>query len=57
MTVGGTVSLPFIISGLICAGNKPICAGNKPDVTSELLSITMFMCGIATIVQVIFGSR
>ena len=50
MTVGGTVSLPFIISGLICAGNKP-------DVTSELLSITMFMCGIATIVQVIFGSR
>lgn len=50
MCIGGTLSIPFILSGLICVGDKN-------DVTSTLLSITMFMCGIATIIQTTFGIR
>ncbi|XP_052770614.1 solute carrier family 23 member 2-like isoform X1 [Mya arenaria] len=50
MCIGGSLSIPFIISGLICASDMP-------EVTSELLSITMFMCGVATLLQIIFGIR
>ena len=50
MCIGGTLSIPFIISGLICANDMP-------EVTSELLSITMFMCGIATLLQTTLGIR
>ncbi|XP_053406670.1 solute carrier family 23 member 2-like [Mercenaria mercenaria] len=50
MCIGGTLSIPFILSGLICVGDNN-------DVKSTLLSITMFMCGIATILQTIFGIR
>ncbi|XP_053407071.1 solute carrier family 23 member 2-like isoform X2 [Mercenaria mercenaria] len=49
MCIGGTLSIPFILSGLICAKDS--------EVTSTLLSITMFMCGIATILQTLFGIR
>ncbi|XP_060604590.1 solute carrier family 23 member 2-like isoform X2 [Ruditapes philippinarum] len=49
MCIGGTLSIPFILSGLLCASSG--------DVTSTLLSITMFMCGIATILQCLFGIR
>jgi hypothetical protein len=34
-----------------------LCVVNKAEVTSELLSITMFMTGAATIVQTTFGVR
>ncbi|XP_060587640.1 solute carrier family 23 member 2-like [Ruditapes philippinarum] len=50
MCIGGTLSIPFIMSGLICVGDRT-------EVTATLLSITMFMCGVATIIQTLFGIR
>ena len=50
MTIGSVLSLPFIISGLICAGDQP-------DVTAKLLSVTLFMCGVSTVIQCVFGVR
>jgi xanthine/uracil permease len=50
MCIGGTLSLPYLIPGYICA------EGNY-DVTAKLMSITLFMCGVATILQTLFGIR
>ncbi|KAL4231904.1 hypothetical protein ACF0H5_009480 [Mactra antiquata] len=50
MTIGGTLSIPFILASLLCSENKS-------DLISTLLSITMFMCGLATILQSLFGIR
>ncbi|XP_053406924.1 solute carrier family 23 member 2-like [Mercenaria mercenaria] len=50
MCIGGTLSLPYLIPGLICA------EGNY-ELTSKLMSITLFMCGVATILQTLFGIR
>ena len=50
MCIGSTLVVPFILSGLICIGDKV-------EVTSALISITMFMCGVATIIQTLFGIR
>ncbi|XP_056006785.1 solute carrier family 23 member 2-like [Ostrea edulis] len=50
MLVGGTISLPFILASLFCPENEN-------QVRSQLLSITMFMCGIATILQCLIGVR
>ena len=48
MTIGGSISIPFILTPLVCGDG---------DVTSQLISITMFMCGLATILQSLFGVR
>lgn len=50
MTIGGVLSIPFILSRLLCVEDRN-------DVTSTLLSITMFMCGVATVLQNTFGIR
>ena len=50
MTIGSTISIPFILTPLICAQDRP-------EVTSTLISITMFMCGVATVMQSVFGVR
>lgn len=50
LCLGSTLSIPFIISGMICAEDES-------DVRAKLLSITMFMCGLATILQCTFGVR
>lgn len=50
MTLGGTLSLPFILASLFCPENEN-------EVRAQLLSITMFMCGIATILQCVLGVR
>ncbi|XP_060065562.1 solute carrier family 23 member 2-like [Ylistrum balloti] len=50
LCLGSSLSIPFIIAGMICAENES-------DVRAKLLSITMFMCGLATILQSTFGVR
>ncbi|XP_078311384.1 solute carrier family 23 member 2-like [Crassostrea virginica] len=50
MTVGGTLSLPYILASLFCPENES-------QVRAQLLSITMFMCGLATILQCLLGVR
>lgn len=50
MTLGGTMSLPFILASLFCPENE-----NK--LRAQLFSITMFMCGVATILQCVLGVR
>ncbi|XP_033756971.1 solute carrier family 23 member 2-like [Pecten maximus] len=50
LCLGSTLSIPFIISGMICAEDES-------DVRAKLLSITMFMCGLATVLQSTFGVR
>ncbi|XP_078310434.1 solute carrier family 23 member 1-like [Crassostrea virginica] len=50
MTLGGTMSLPFILASLFCPENES-------QVRAQLLSITMFMCGLATILQCPLGVR
>lgn len=50
MTLGGTLSLPFILASLFCPENEN-------EVRAQFLSITMFMCGIATILQCALGVR
>lgn len=50
MCIGSTLSIPFILANLICAKDRS-------DVTAELLSISMFMCGVATLLQTTFGVR
>lgn len=50
MTLGGTLSVPFILTSLFCPENEN-------EVRAQLLSITMFMCGIATILQSVLGVR
>lgn len=50
MCIGSSLSIPFIIA-------KWICAEGMDDVTAELLSLTMVMCGIATLLQTTVGVR
>ncbi|KAL8622367.1 hypothetical protein ACOMHN_041695 [Nucella lapillus] len=50
MCVSGALSVPFLISSYICAGHLP-------QVRAQLLSITFFMCGLATLLQTIIGIR
>ena len=50
MCVSGALSVPFLISSFICAGELP-------EVRAQLLSITFFMCGVATLLQNIIGIR
>nr|XP_022290097.1 solute carrier family 23 member 2-like isoform X1 [Crassostrea virginica] len=50
MTLGGTMSLPFILASLFCPENES-------QVRAQLLSITMFMCGLATMLQCLLGVR
>ncbi|KAK3105755.1 hypothetical protein FSP39_004949 [Pinctada imbricata] len=50
MCIGGTLSLPFLLSQLLCAGNQD-------DVRAKLLSLTLFMSGLATVVQCFLGVR
>ncbi|XP_053407912.1 solute carrier family 23 member 2-like [Mercenaria mercenaria] len=46
----GPLAMSFILSGLLCASGQD-------DVTYTLLSINMFMAGLATILQNMFGVR
>ncbi|OWF50978.1 Solute carrier family 23 member 2 [Mizuhopecten yessoensis] len=50
LCLGSSLSIPFIIAGMICAEDES-------DVRAKLLSIAMFMCGLATILQTTFGVR
>ncbi|XP_041368108.1 solute carrier family 23 member 2-like [Gigantopelta aegis] len=50
MCITGTLSLPFLIA-------NQICAHDMPEVRSQLLSISFFMCGIATLLQNVIGIR
>ncbi|XP_062567788.1 solute carrier family 23 member 2-like [Saccostrea cucullata] len=50
MTIGGSLSLPFILTTIFCPENES-------EARAQLLSITMFMCGIATILQCCIGVR
>ncbi|KAL3863439.1 hypothetical protein ACJMK2_005195 [Sinanodonta woodiana] len=50
MCIGGVLSLPFIVTSLVCAKGQE-------DVISQLLSISLFMCGLATFMQSTFGVR
>ncbi|KAL3863438.1 hypothetical protein ACJMK2_005194 [Sinanodonta woodiana] len=50
MCIGSVLSIPFIVTSLICAKGQE-------DVISQLLSITLFMCGLATFLQSTFGVR
>ncbi|KAK3091327.1 hypothetical protein FSP39_018963 [Pinctada imbricata] len=50
LSIGGSLSLPFIFSTLLCAEDQP-------DVRATLFCITVFMCGVATLLQTTFGIR
>ncbi|KAK3096274.1 hypothetical protein FSP39_025188 [Pinctada imbricata] len=50
MCIGGSLSLPFILSQLLCAGDQD-------DVRAMLLSLTLFMSGLATVIQCFLGVR
>ena len=48
--VGGTLSIPFILSG-------PMCFANNTLVISEVLSTIFFVSGLVTLLQCTFGVR
>lgn len=50
MCIGGSLSLPYILTALLC----PV---DEQNVRAHLLSITMFMCGLATVLQCFLGVR
>ncbi|KAK3101738.1 hypothetical protein FSP39_005980, partial [Pinctada imbricata] len=50
LCLGSTLSIPFILTKLLCAD------GNQ-EVTAQLLCISMFMCGVATLLQTTTGVR
>ncbi|XP_048745910.2 solute carrier family 23 member 2-like [Ostrea edulis] len=50
MCIGGSLSLPYILATLLC----PM---DEHNVRAQLLSIAMFMCGVATVLQCFFGVR
>ena len=49
------MSIPFILGDKLCTDLFP--AEEKANVIAQLLSISMFMCGLATIIQTTFGVR
>ncbi|XP_031563064.1 solute carrier family 23 member 2-like [Actinia tenebrosa] len=48
--LGGTLSIPVILSG-------PMCFGDKPLVMAEVLSTVLFCSGVVTVLQTTFGVR
>ncbi|EDO49566.1 predicted protein, partial [Nematostella vectensis] len=48
--LGGTLSIPFVLSG-------PMCFSNNPLVVAEVLSTIFFVSGISTLLQTTFGVR
>ncbi|XP_041370464.1 solute carrier family 23 member 2-like [Gigantopelta aegis] len=48
--ISGTLSIPFLVTSYICADGLL-------DVRAKLMSITFFMCGVATILQDTLGIR
>ncbi|KAK7493177.1 hypothetical protein BaRGS_00015514 [Batillaria attramentaria] len=50
LCVSGTLSVPFLISTYICAGQLP-------EVRAQLLNIAFFMCGVSTLLQTTVGVR
>ncbi|KAL5021813.1 hypothetical protein ScPMuIL_000968 [Solemya velum] len=50
LCIGSTLSMPYILASVLCAEGRD-------DVRSQLLGITMFMCGIATLLQTTIGIR
>ncbi|CAC5404080.1 Solute carrier family 23 member 2 [Mytilus coruscus] len=55
LCIGGTLSIPFILGDKLCTDLFP--AQEKANVIAQLLSISMFMCGLATLLQTTFGVR
>ena len=47
---GGTLSVPFVLS-------VPMCFANNSLVISEVLSTILFVSGLVTLIQTIFGVR
>nr|KAG5698738.1 hypothetical protein BaRGS_008512 [Batillaria attramentaria] len=50
LSISSTISIPLIVSELICAGDLTL-------VKSEIMSTFLFMCGVCTILQVTVGVR
>ncbi|XP_061180524.1 solute carrier family 23 member 2-like [Saccostrea echinata] len=50
LCLGSTLSIPFILTELLCSRDNA-------DARAQLLCITMFMCGVATILQTTTGIR
>ncbi|KXJ16541.1 Solute carrier family 23 member 2 [Exaiptasia diaphana] len=50
MMIGGTISIPMILSG-------PMCFADKPLVIAEVLNTVLFCSGIVTLLQTTFGVR
>ncbi|KAK7508507.1 hypothetical protein BaRGS_00000073 [Batillaria attramentaria] len=50
MTIPGTLSIPLILSELLCADDPA-------PVRARLMSIAFFMCGLATVLQTTVGVR
>ncbi|XP_048745000.2 solute carrier family 23 member 2-like isoform X2 [Ostrea edulis] len=50
LAIGSTLSIPFILTNLLCSSTNA-------DARAQLLSISMFMCGIATVLQTTLGVR
>ncbi|PFX26769.1 Solute carrier family 23 member 2 [Stylophora pistillata] len=48
--LGGTLSIPFILSG-------PMCFGSNTLAISEVLSTILFVSGVVTLLQSTFGAR
>ena len=48
--LGGTLAIPFIISG-------PMCFANNTLAISEVLSTIFFVSGLVTVLQATFGVR
>lgn len=48
--LGGTLSIPFILSG-------PMCFGSNTLAISEVLSTILFVSGVVTLLQSTFGVR
>ncbi|XP_052101655.1 solute carrier family 23 member 2-like isoform X1 [Mytilus californianus] len=55
LCIGSTLSIPFILGDKLCTDLFP--AQEKANVIAQLLSISMFMCGLATLLQTTFGVR
>lgn len=50
LALGSTLSIPFILT-------NQLCSSTNADARAQLLCISMFMCGVATILQTTFGVR
>ncbi|XP_022311362.1 solute carrier family 23 member 2-like isoform X1 [Crassostrea virginica] len=50
LALGSTLSIPFILT-------NQLCSSTNADARAQLLCISMFMCGVATLLQTTFGVR